>query len=495
MRCSLISFFMRFGFEAFFLYSLNMMMLTKSAVNRKIKPNPIQISIQELVQLVRNNPQRDILEKIRQLRAQGKETDVNFQKQNNLFFVNPNYYLDDRGQCVGSGFIFLDIDKVEGDVQKYRVSFLEQFGHLVSMACISSSGRGLSLLVPVSHSINNPTTYKRVYKYVASLFGNTEFDHSVGNIKSNWFLSGDENVYFNESTPIRIDDLIFDENSDETGSVEHEPDLNEVESILSRLGLVFSDQGGSCDNYIVNIIHRMNPSTIHKSETDFIQLISRYNLETHIEVNDLVKFEGIPYRKIYIRKVHPDGTKRKSYTKYIHDLLQLNPSMTESDLYSILYLINHLFARPKMDTRLLQFIVESQFEYITTHPDYQYSGRTMNRLIHYQNRNLVPQRNRKSWSNKMRGIVHQQQTSQTIDGVKEYCKTHGLNCTKKFISDNTGLSISTIKRYRKKNGIQIAEQRNNLEQQIYREVTEIYLERGTWDKDVIFPVTGSTLDT
>ena len=471
-----------------------MMMLNKVPVNRKNKPKPIQISIHDLFDLIRNNPQSDVIDKIRQLRLQGKENEVNLLKQNNLYFVNPNYYLGGRGQCVGSGFIYLDIDRVVGDVERFRKSFIEQYGHLVSLVCLSSSGRGLSLLVPVSHSINNSTTFKRVYRYVASQFGAIEFDHSVGHLKSNWFLSGDKNVYYNNSSPLIIDDLIQDKDCDVIPTL-LEPDVNEVESMLDRLGLVFSDQGGSRHAYIINIIHRMNPSTINNSETEFIHLLSKYQLETNIELNDLVHFEGIPYRKIYIRKVHPDGTKRKSYTKYIHDLLYLNPNMTASDLYLILYLINHLYARPRMDTKLLEYIVSSQFEYITNLPDYQYSGRTMNRLIHYQDRNIIPQKNRKSWSNKMRGIVHQQQTSQTIDGVQGYCVSHGIRCTKKFISDNTGLSISTIKRYLKKNGNQIEEQRKNLEEQIYQEVTEIYLERGEWGNDFIFPVTGSTYDS
>lgn len=469
-----------------------MMMLTKSAVNRINKPHPIPISLPELVHLIRNNPQRELLEKIRHLRLQGKE--VNFLKQNNLYFVNPNYYLDSTGQSVGSGFIYLDIDKVEGDVEKYRDSFIQKYGHLVSLVCLSSSGRGLSILVPVNHSINNTTTFKRVYRYVASLFGATEFDHAVGHLKSNWFLSGDENVYYNESSPLMIDDLIQDKDCDLIPT-EFEPDVNEVESVLDRLGLVFSNQGGSRDNYKVNIIHRMNPSTINNSEAEFIQLLSKYQTETTIAVNDLVLFEGIPYRRIFIRKVHPDGTKRKSYTKYIHDLLYLNPDMTESDLYLILYMINQLYARPKMDTKLLEFIVSSQFDYITNLPDYQYSGRTVNRLIHYQDRTLIPQKKRRSWSNKMRGFVHQQQTSQTIDGVQRYCKSNGIKCTKKFISDNTGFSVSTIKRYLKKNGNQIEEQRKNLEKQIYHEVSELYLERGERGKDFIFPVTGSTYDT
>ena len=471
-----------------------MMMLNKVPVNRKNKPHPIQISIHDLVDYIRNNPQCDVIDKIRHFRLQGKENEVNLLKQNNLYFVNPNYYLDGRGQCVGSGFIYLDIDRVVGDVERFRKSFIEQYGHLVSLVCLSSSGRGLSILVPVNHSIKNTSTFKRVYRYVSSLFGAIEFDHAVGHLKSNWFLSGDENVYYNNSSPLMIDDLIQDKDCDVIPT-EYVPDVNEVDSMLDRLGLVFSDQRGSRDNYIVNIIHRMNPSIINNSENEFIQLLSKYQLETSIELNDLVHFEGIPYRKIFIRKVHPDGTKRKSYTKYIHDLLYLNPNMTASDLYLILYMINQLYARPRMDTKLLEYIVSSQFEYITNLPDYLYSGRTMNRLIHYQDRNIIPQKNRKSWSNKMRGIVHQQQTSKTIDGVQEYCKSHGFKCTKKFISDNTGLSLSTIKRYLKKNGIQIEEQRKNLEEQIYHEVTEIYLERGEWGNDFIFPVTGSTYDS
>ena len=95
----------------------------------------------------------------------------------------------------------------------------------------------------------------------------------------------------------------------------------------------------------------------------------------------------------------------------------------------------------------------------------------------------------------MRGLVQQQQTAQTIDGVQGYCVSHGIRCTKKFISDNTGLSISTIKRYLKKNGNQIEEQRKNLEEQIYQEVTEIYLEPGEWGNDTITPMTGSTYYT
>jgi hypothetical protein len=130
-----------------------------------------------------------------------------------------------------------------------------------------------------------------------------------------------------------------------------------------------------------------------------------------------------------------------------------------------------------MNIQLVQFIASSNYEIVKNSPNYTYSGNTSNRIIHYEFRRDIPRQQRFLYANRYRGLETQVKTAEQLEQIYQYCVATGIICTKRFVSDNTGLSFSTIKRYRGKTPNVVKEQIKRLEEEIRQAVTEIYLEK------------------
>jgi hypothetical protein len=134
--------------------------------------------------------------------------------------------------------------------------------------------------------------------------------------------------------------------------------------------------------------------------------------------------------------------------------LNLNPNADIETTLNYISHINRSFAKPPMDYHHLREIIISQFQHIKNNPDYLYSSKSQIRLLHYKERNKINSKMRRIYANKIRGVLDKTLTWKRIQEVVNFLLDEYGEYTYKDISENTGYSISTIKRHHSRNKIE-----------------------------------------
>lgn len=398
--------------------------------------NPTKtISFHQLIDLIKSPTNKEIYIQLHKLRRDGDDFGCREFKKNNIPWITPNAVVrkkvlsneDDFNQnfIQSSGYIYFDIDQIQGDIESYKNSLIIKYNSVACLISKSSTSRGISLLVRIREDITSHEEFVRVYDYLCTeYFSEIELDRNVGRLGNTWYIPFDEELYVNHHNSISIP---------------------------------FSIIRGSC-NVLLNTpppnIHRMNPSNpLPKKRTthQYIDLTIRevfeqINLETPVHIDGNFCISPTLILSIRFPRFIRDGSKRKVYRKVIHDLMTLNPDFTISHVYLFLNHINDNYATPKMNSVLLKKVVESQFEYITCQPSYQNNSKKTLRSIHYKNREKISTNNKKKLSNRMRGLLERYSTFKRIGYAINYLLDEHYVYTNKQISELLGISISTVKR-------------------------------------------------
>lgn len=397
-------------------------------------PMEKHIDFHEVVNLIKNSQNREKYLTLYDLRKSGNIEECKKFKRENIPWLTPNAMLKNRKlseQSVfdmnfiqSSGYIYFDIDEVDGDVDHYKNKLIEEYGSLVSLLSKSCSNRGISLLVKINLHVTSLSQFEQVYEYVrCTYFPNLKFDDSVKRLGATWFIPFDEKVYVNGDSCILIPEELIK---------------------------------GSCDVLLTPPtlnIHRMNPSNkTSKKQNKYIDLSIRevfeqMKLETPVHFDGDFSISPTPILSIRFPRVIRDGSKRKVYRKVIHDVMTLNPYFTLSHVYLFINHINENYAKPKMDSTLLKKVVESQFEFITSQPDYQNKSKKTLRSLHYKNRSVLTRSEKTKFSNRFRGIMERYITFRRIDCAINYFLDEHYTYTNKQIAELLGLGISTVKRH------------------------------------------------
>ena len=116
------------------------------------------IDLPSLVRLIKNNPEKLKIEKVRELRRIGKDYDT---LKKSLPNVTPNCLLKvrklkdaDYNLIAPSSYIYFDIDDYPNS-QKLKDRFILEYGHLASLICISCSRGCIFILFKVSNHLKN----------------------------------------------------------------------------------------------------------------------------------------------------------------------------------------------------------------------------------------------------------------------------------------------------------------------------------------------------
>lgn len=394
------------------------------------------INFYDLVDLIKDSPIREKYPLLYDLRKSGNTEECRKYKQENIPWITPNAMVKrrklskqndfDLNFIQSSGYVYFDIDVIEGGIDQYKNSLIEKYGSIVSLISKSCSNRGISILVKINVLVKSINEFERVYEYVRlTYFPDLKFDDDVNRLGSSWFVPYDENVFVNHDSCIIIPDEVIN------GS--HDVLLNTPTSN----------------------IHRVNPSnqlSKGKSKHEYIELSIRevfeqMNLETPVHFDGDFCISPTPILTIRFPRVIRDESKRKVYRKVIHDIMTLNPDFTISHVYLFINHINENFANPKMDLVLLKKVVESQFEYIKSQPTYQNKSKTTLRSIHYKNRSEISINNKKTLSNKLRGLMDRYLQFKRIGYAINYLLDEHYTYTNKQVSELLGMSTSTVKRY------------------------------------------------
>jgi hypothetical protein len=407
---------------------------SSSPINLSSQVNKL-ISFHELVGMIKNPVKIDDYTQLHHLKLTQPKEECRKFKQNHIPWVTPNAMVRKRelreiedfklNFIQSSGYVYFDIDDVEGDVDEFKNTLIQKLGKIVSLISKSSTNKGISLLVRVNVTVSSTEEFELLYDYVSqTYFHNLNLDRGVRRLSTAWFIPYDSEVFVNHDSIINVPDGILKGSHDVLLTT---PNTN---------------------------IHRVNPQSQSqkiKVKHKYIDLsikdvFEQMNLETPVHIDEDFCISPTPILSIRFPRVIRDGSKRKVYRKIIHDVMTLNPDFTISHVYLFINQVNENYAKPKMDSTLLRKVVESQFEHIKGQPNYQNKSKKTLRSLHYKNRGDIPTKKKRELANRVRGLMERYSTYKRIGYAINYLLDEHYTCTNKQISELSGVSISTVKR-------------------------------------------------
>lgn len=380
-----------------------------------------QITFNELTELIRSNPEKDKIEHIRRLDR--SHPDYSKLKEE-LPYITPNCWVKYRNLEAGkfntnfiesSQFIYFDIDSVDGNIREYKSNFLKKYSHLVSLVCISTGGKGLSILIKVSVPIHSKEDFKSVWSWIEmNMFGEEKLDKSVKHLGSAAYISWDPDLFVNFENELEIEGL--DDYNIEIG-------LNQ--------GITTQD-----------IFNETTFNPIPLPEVLRILL-----METPVDiVNPILDIKPVDYIRIkYSGKIR-DGFKHKTYTRLIHELAYLNPSVNPVYIASFIYHLNER-AKPPMQQRELFRLFNNVYSSIVLDDEYLYTGLKVKKV--HINKSLN-KKEKTSLACKVNGKLRRNKSIEKINKAKDELAREGQKISCKNISVRSGLALSTVKRNHKR---------------------------------------------
>ena len=305
------------------------------------------IDLPTLIKIIKNNPERSLIEWIRVLRTNGNDEEYKELKKT-LPYITPNCIVgyrslkDDnfeRNFIAPSRYIYFDID-TPGD--EYKQYIINKYGHQLSVVCKSSSGGGVSLLFKVSNTITKDN-FESIWHIIrTTILKDETVDEKCKDIGRCMFISHDPEVYCNYDNEIIVEisdtkDIVKEENH----PISYGGDNNR---------LIYSFSNKKKEEYSYSVL----PIDI---------VLTKLDRRTRVLVdNPIIDFKPVEYAEVYIPKVIKDGTKHTIYTAMIHQLVYLNPSIEKEYIFSFLFYVNNNHAKPKMNmkelVRLFNFVYD-----------------------------------------------------------------------------------------------------------------------------------------
>jgi len=374
------------------------------------------ISLYDLYLLVKNNPQKPIIDEIRSV----EKGPVYNKLKSQLNCITPHTIQSGlkSSDIIGlSGYLFYDIDgfdtKDELDdtinklVSSFPISFLQR----------SVGGLGINFLIKVDDTNFqlDDTNFISVYNYVRELLISNGFiiDKYAGGISRKMNISSDNRCIFNNEVSFSIDKV----------------------SLLNHLGSSSKKSNNKRVGYI--------------TLDDTLELLPKedLNIKTQItydkDINGDYIIENMDYYSILIPKVIKDGFKHKLYTRIINGLYYINSSITRNEVYSYLYYLN-TSAQPPMNLFRLKQLVNWLCNEIETTGEIRIKPRI--KRIHFNEKSNLTKKEKQSMGAKVRNTEQRNKTIQQIIDARNLLWKSNEEPTQKKVCQITNLSIATVKR-------------------------------------------------
>jgi len=380
------------------------------------------IGFNELVHIIRKNPDAHKLEKIRALR---KKDDENYKTlKSKLPYITPNCMIKfrnledenfDQNFIQFSQYLYFDIDIP--NPEEYKTHFIKRYGHQAALICISSSGGGVSVLFRIRNTITKGNFFEIWDIVHRTVFPDEIIDMKCRDIGRAMFISYDPALYYSYDNEIEVN---FD-NPIDLPEKKREKQSKPCKDFINRLDSPFSIK--SIDIVLQKIItHTIVPVS-----------------------NPIVDFKPAEYVEFYIPKVIKDGTKHNIYISMIHTLVYLNPNIEREYVFSYMFYINNRFAKPKMERRELIRLFNMVYNGIRE------TGQTIVKkevkYIHFNPQVNLTKDDKISLSNFINGLKRKNESVQKIIDAKEELHQKDQKITQKRIADISKLSPKTIRKY------------------------------------------------
>lgn len=391
--------------------------------------NPLKtINIDQLVELIKNNPKKDIIKSIHSLRSIG-DSHYKVLKEK-LPHITPNsivrakklsgnYFIENFISF--SNYIYFDIDT---DIENYKEHIINTYGNQITLVCKSSSGGGISILVKVSNQLTEEN-FKLVWSHIRNtIFKNEPIDEQCCNIARSWFIPYDEDLYYNPNNLVNLDEKIILKKS-----------KTDAKQYIMHPSL-FNTCIPFCTKEIIDIKK--------------IFEVLKFESVTYVS-NEVLDFNPVYTCKVYIPKNIPNTKKRKTYRNIIHNLVYLNPTAEPIYIYSYLYFINRYHAQPSMlPEKLLEF-----FRFIYEHIIKTEIVKPTLKLkrIHFNRSCTLSKEMKNDIANKLNGLYKRKLKIDQINDAKEELQILGLDITTKAVSNLTGVKLRSVQLYFKQKRI------------------------------------------
>jgi hypothetical protein len=390
--------------------------------NYKQKFSNESISIDALIEIVKNNPQKDLITQLRSIEYKSKDF---ISLKEKLSCITPHGLfskIQNNGLIALSGYLYYDIDNfdtikelddtINKLINNYPIAFLQK----------SVSNKGFHFLIKYDTNIIANDTFSDLHRYVGSLLIKSGFniDKNATGLVRRMIVSYDQGIYVNKMSILNIDLKAF-KDFKESRKLEVSHKINKIKIITPR------------DTFNFDIIPLDILLTQIKIKTEYSKTI-----------NGDWCIDEIDSYHIIVPKTIKDGEKRKLYIRIINALYYLNSDITRQQIISYVYYINK-HASPQMTFKELLKLTNYVCNTIETNGEVKIN--TRKKKIHFNKESNLSTKQKQSMAAKINAQLRKQKTMNEIKSAREELLKNNELETQKKVCDLTGFGIATIKRY------------------------------------------------
>lgn len=384
------------------------------------------ITIQQLQDIVRNNPQKEYIEYIRGLEYKSKEYN---KSKENIHCIMPHGIFNNLGNenlVKFSNYLYYDIDGIDtkNELNDTIKSLCDNFP--ISFLQRSLSNKGFHFLIKLDDTFLKPNDtffFTEVYSYVRQLLLDKGFniDMSASGLSRKMLLSSDVDCILNNEVSLSIDMV----------------SLNSFIELRNTNGIVKIKS------------KQLKKESIELNDTFFElipikELLQQIKVETKytkdIEGDFIV--EDMEYYYISLPEIIMDGTKHTLYTRIVNALYFINNNISRSQILSYMYYINNR-SNPGMQSKYL-------YNFITRLCDkIEENGVKIKpriKRIHFNKDSNLTKKQKQIMAAKINGTLRTNRTRETIQNAKYELGIRNMKITQKQVAEYTGLGIATVKR-------------------------------------------------
>jgi hypothetical protein len=384
------------------------------------------IDLSQLVKLIKNNPKKSLIDEIRELRLKGDQTYK--EKKTFLNYITPNCSVKKRSLkededytknfIAPSSYIYFDFDGVV-NAQEYKHYFIEKYGHLVSLVCISSGAGGIAVFFKLTNAVDNKNFLDIWNTITETILKEEQVDVICKDLGRPMYLPYDTEPFVNYENEITVDIPLSKEK-------------NTSKKQLNQ-----------------SILNKKNNSTLIEplSNIDFEEFMDKIVTKTPVVVNNpIVELFASERMDVTFPREIRDTKKHSIYTIMIHKLVYLNPQLPASYLFSYLNFINNYFGKPPMEFKKLIDLFTFVYSSIKNDENYEFLNKKY-KYVHFNTNSKLTGGEKRNLACKINGKRRSNTSIEKIITAKEEISSQGLKITQKALAEKTGLSISTIKRH------------------------------------------------
>ncbi len=387
-----------------------------------------KISIEALVkEIKKDNPK---IQEIRNLDSSSPDyTKTKDRLKRKLSYITPHCIVSQRNDddiIDFTGYLYFDIDRLENAIE-YKAELIDQYKDAISMICLSSSGRGLSILIKIENEITH-NTFRSIREYVVEhIFKDLNLDPKPKSKSNAWYISHDPDCYFNPCAVIEIpEEYIHRE--------EYIPKEVNKKSAIDNINYISPD---------------ILPIALFKYEfKKQSEVLNTLKFKTEVPIeNRIFDLKPVEYCEVFTYMDYriPLGKKKSTFQQIIHDLVYLNPEVDLSYIFSHICWLNSY--RTVDDTAASVSDIERLFDW--TIDSIKMNGcRPKTRIKYFHCRkNTIPPEEKKQLASKMISRYKRWWSIDVIETAKQYLREQksAIGNINNTLPDILGIALSEIK--------------------------------------------------